>query len=83
MPVVAQLLRKLPEPRKMDHRLLGVRAKNNMANVRAMCVRPLAYHHRHSVVCQGTIVCHSRGNRSRVIAKSDEFGEPVFTLMDI
>jgi hypothetical protein len=30
---VAQPLCELPEPRKMDHRLAAVRAKNKMANV--------------------------------------------------
>jgi hypothetical protein len=30
---VAQPLRELPEPQKMDHRLVAVRAKNKMANV--------------------------------------------------
>jgi hypothetical protein len=30
---VAQPLRELPEPQKMDHRLVAVRAKNKMVNV--------------------------------------------------
>jgi hypothetical protein len=33
MPTAAQPLRELPEPRKTDHRLFAVRAKNYMASV--------------------------------------------------
>jgi hypothetical protein len=33
MPMVAQPLHELPEPQKMDHRLLAVVAKNKMASV--------------------------------------------------
>jgi hypothetical protein len=33
MPMVAQPLRELPEPQKMDHRLLPVCTKNKMAGV--------------------------------------------------
>jgi hypothetical protein len=39
-----------------------------------MVVRPLAYHSRHSAMCQY--------NRSRVVANSAGSGEPVLTLMD-
>jgi hypothetical protein len=34
---IVQPLRELPEPQKMDHRLVAVRAKNKMANVGSSC----------------------------------------------
>jgi hypothetical protein len=52
----------------------------------SMVVRPLAYCSRHSRIYRykGTLlICHSRLSRSRLVAKSPESGEPVFTLWDV
>jgi hypothetical protein len=82
MPMSAQALRGLPEPRNMHHRLLAVRAKNKMASVgssRYGCTTIGI-----SRLSQGDMpmevarpIFHSQGSRRRVVAKSAGSREPV------
>jgi hypothetical protein len=50
-------LRELPEPRKMNERLLAVHGKTRwrVLAFRAMFRRPLVYRRRHTTMCQETI----------------------------
>jgi hypothetical protein len=57
-------------------RVLAVREMvgNNhwhIASIRALCAKGLC------------LICHRREYKSRVVAKSSESGEPVFTFMDV
>jgi hypothetical protein len=55
---VAQPFHELPEPRKMDHRLVAVHAKKTrwqMLAVRAIVWATLAYRSCLSAICQGTL----------------------------
>jgi hypothetical protein len=78
---VAQPLSELPEPRKMDHRLVALRAKKwRMLAVCTIVWHIAAASARYAkVLCA---ICQSRGSRRRVLAKYAVSGEPVFTLMD-
>jgi hypothetical protein len=82
MPMVAQPLCELPEPRKMDYRVVAVRAKTRwqVLAVQAMVVRPLVTAWYAKGLCP---IGQSRGSSSQVVAKSSESGVPVFMSLDV
>jgi hypothetical protein len=73
---------------EMDHMLVTVPAKKNKQDGECwqfvQWMSTIGILQPSYATCKGLcLICHSQGRRSRVIAKFTEFGEPVFTSMDV